>query len=199
MSKRAVAFVHTRDIAAEQALVREKWKLVHANVKLDQALTAFLTQGLDNCGIKITQLAFELVQQILNPKGYVRLDHKSELSNIGALVRTSSSAWGERGQNIHTKWDFGESKDSSVAICYQLVVCSCVGNNNIIVGINDFEISHFRFISRTCSFSSFFSSHSRRRLLIFSERCIYFSIPFFVYIATACDNIRLRIGLSIFC
>ena len=89
MSKRAVAFVHTRDIAAEQALVREKWKLVHANVKLDQALTAFLTQGLDNCGIKITQLAFELVQQILNPKGYVRLDHKSELSNIGALVRTS--------------------------------------------------------------------------------------------------------------
>jgi hypothetical protein len=109
MSKRAVAFVHTRDIAAEQALVREKWKLVHANVKLDQALTAFLTQGLDNCGIKITQLAFELVQQILNPKGYVRLDHKSELSNIGALVRTSSSAWGERGKNIATRWDFGDS------------------------------------------------------------------------------------------
>ena len=109
MSKRAVAFVHTRDIAAEQALVREKWKLVHANVKLDQALTAFLTQGLDNCGIKITQLAFELVQQILNPKGYVRLDHKSELSNIGALVRTSSSAWGERGKNIATRWVFGDS------------------------------------------------------------------------------------------
>ena len=49
------------------------------------------------------------MQQILNPKGYVRLDHKSELSNIGALVRTSSSAWGERGKNIATRWDFGDS------------------------------------------------------------------------------------------
>ena len=109
MSKRAVAFVHTRDIPAEQALVREKWELVHANVKLDKALTAFLTQSLDLCGQTITHLAFELVQQILDPEGYVRLDHKSELSNIGAVVQNSGSAWGERGQNIATRWDFGDA------------------------------------------------------------------------------------------
>lgn len=98
-----------RDIAAEQALVCEKWKLVHANVKLDGALTAFLTQSLDQCGITITQLAFELVQQVLNPKGYVRHDHKSELSNIGAIVRNRSSAWSEQGKNIATRWDFGDA------------------------------------------------------------------------------------------
>jgi hypothetical protein len=109
MSKRAVAFVHTRDIPADQALVSEKWELVHANVKLDKALTAFLTQGLDLCGQTITHLAFELVQQILDPEGYVRLDHKSELSNIGALVRNSGSAWGDRGQNIATRWDFSDA------------------------------------------------------------------------------------------
>ena len=42
-----------RDIPKEQARVRAKWQLLHANIKLDQALHAFLTllkQTLDNAG-----------------------------------------------------------------------------------------------------------------------------------------------------
>jgi hypothetical protein len=73
---------------------------------LDQALHAFLTQPLDNCGVTIARVAFELVQQVLNPKGYVRLDHKAELENVGAVVRNSDSAWMHQGKNIQTKWDF---------------------------------------------------------------------------------------------
>jgi hypothetical protein len=96
----------TRDIPKEQALVREKWQLVHANIKLDKALHAFLTQTLDNCGITIARIAFELVHKILNPKGYVRLEHKAELTNVGSLIREPDSAWMQQGKNIHTKWDF---------------------------------------------------------------------------------------------
>jgi hypothetical protein len=95
-----------RDIPKEQALVREKWQLVHANIKLDEALHAFLTQSLDQGGITIAKAAFELVHKILNPKGYVRLEHKAELTNIGSLIREPDSAWMQQGKHIHTRWDF---------------------------------------------------------------------------------------------
>jgi hypothetical protein len=98
--------VQKRDILREQTLVREKWQLVHANINLDKALHAFLTETLDNCGITIAQEAFELVQKILNPKGYVRREHKAELDNVGALIRNSDSAWVQQGKIIHTRFDF---------------------------------------------------------------------------------------------
>ena len=96
----------SRDIPKEQAMVREKWQLVHANIKLDQALHAFLTQTLDNCGVTIARVAFELVHKILNPKGYVRLEHKAELENVGALIRDPDSAWMQQGKHIYTRWVF---------------------------------------------------------------------------------------------
>jgi hypothetical protein len=37
MSQRASRATRPRDIPKEQAIVREKWQLVHANIKLDQA------------------------------------------------------------------------------------------------------------------------------------------------------------------
>jgi hypothetical protein len=46
------------------------------------------------------------VHKILNPKGYVRLEHKAELTNVGSLIREPDSAWMQQGKNIHTKWDF---------------------------------------------------------------------------------------------
>jgi hypothetical protein len=95
-----------RDIAKDKALVREKWQLVHANIKVDDAMKAFLTQNLDVCGQTIAVGAFDLVRQVLNPKGYVRRDNKSEMSNLGAVVRNPESAWTQQGKNIDTKWDF---------------------------------------------------------------------------------------------
>jgi hypothetical protein len=95
-----------RDIAKDKALVREKWQLVHANIKVDDAMKAFLTQNLDVCGQTIAVGAFDLVRQVLNPKGYVRRDNKSEMSNLGAVVRNPESAWAQQGKNIDTKWDF---------------------------------------------------------------------------------------------
>lgn len=98
----------TRDIQAEKILVREKWQLVHANIKVDDAMKAFLTEGLDVCGQSVAFAAFDLVRQVLNPKGYVRRDHTGELRNIGAVVRDGDSSWSEKGKSIHTKWDFND-------------------------------------------------------------------------------------------
>jgi hypothetical protein len=95
-----------RDISKEQAMVRENWQLVHANIKLDQALLAFLTQTIDECGVTIARVAFELVHKILNPKGYVRLEHKAALENVGALIRNVDSSWIQQGKHINTRWDF---------------------------------------------------------------------------------------------
>jgi hypothetical protein len=123
----------SRDIPKEQAMVREKWQLVHANIKLDQALHAFLTQTLDNCGVTIARVAFELVHKVLNPKGYVRLDHKAELENVGALIRNTDSAWMQQGKNIGTRWDFTESwwskmKEWSSIDSYKLLSLNAVDN-----------------------------------------------------------------------
>ena len=82
MSQRASTSRPKRDIPKEQALVREKWQLVHANIKVDDAMKAFLTETLDVCGTTIAFGAFDLVRQVLNPKGYVRRDHKAELDNV---------------------------------------------------------------------------------------------------------------------
>jgi hypothetical protein len=109
MSRRAGGPPRPRDIAKEQALVCEKWQLVHANIKVDDAMKAFLTETLDSGGVTIAFGAFDLVRQVLNPKGYVRLDHKAELSNIGAVVRHPESAWAQQGKNIGNKWDFTDS------------------------------------------------------------------------------------------
>jgi hypothetical protein len=109
MSRRTGGPPRPRDIAKEQALVREKWQLVHANIKVDDAMKAFLTETLDTGGVTIAFGAFDLVRQVLNPKGYVRLDHKAELSNIGAVVRHPESAWAQQGKNIGNKWDFTDS------------------------------------------------------------------------------------------
>jgi hypothetical protein len=123
----------SRDIPKEQAMVREKWQLVHANIKLDQALHAFLTQTLDNCGVTIARVAFELVHKVLNPKGYVCLDHKAELENVGALIRNTDSAWMQQGKNIGTRWDFTESwwskmKEWSSIDTYKLLSLNAVDN-----------------------------------------------------------------------
>jgi hypothetical protein len=121
----------SRDIPKEQVMVREKWQLVHANIKLDQALHVFLTQPLDICGVTIARVAFELVHKVLNPKGYVRLDHKSELENVGTLIRNRDSAWVQQGKNINTRWDFTDvwwtrMPQWSVDYSYKLLILDVV-------------------------------------------------------------------------
>jgi hypothetical protein len=98
-----------RDIAKEQAMVCEMWKLVHANIKIDAAMKCFLLETLDKGGGQIIQLAFDLVRQVLNPKGYVRLDHTRETQSLYQAIRTEGNAWRQQGKKLDTMWDFNDA------------------------------------------------------------------------------------------
>lgn len=97
---------YVRDVSSEQELVCQKWKLVHANIKVDNAMKSFLTQSLEVCGQTLATEAFDLVRQVLNPRGYVRNENKGELSDIGSILSNEESTWMQQGKPIHTKWDF---------------------------------------------------------------------------------------------
>jgi hypothetical protein len=98
-----------RDIGKEQAMVCQMWKLVHANIKLDHAMHAFLHNTIDVGGGKIIQCAFDLVRQVLNPRGYVQLEHIRETKALGTTLRSEQSIWSQQGKNIGDKWDFTDS------------------------------------------------------------------------------------------
>jgi hypothetical protein len=98
-----------RDIGQEQAMVCQMWKLVHANIKLDHAMHAFLHNTIDVGGGKIIQCAFDLVRQVLNPRGYVQLEHIRETKALGTTLRSEQSIWSQQGKNIGDKWDFTDS------------------------------------------------------------------------------------------
>ena len=69
-------------IARDQALVCEKWKLIQSNMTIDKALHAFLTQKLDVSGQTITFLAFEHVQQVLCARVLCLLATQSTLRKV---------------------------------------------------------------------------------------------------------------------
>lgn len=109
-----------KDIAAEQTLVRDMWQLVNSNIQIDQAMCAFVTQGLDVCGQTIAVSAFELVRKVLNLKGFVRRHHKSEAQYLGELVRAKESAWKQEGNVIHRRWDFMGAWQNNVKLWREL-------------------------------------------------------------------------------
>ncbi len=53
-----------RDALAEQQLVRDLWQQVEARLDSSGALSAFLTQKIDDCGQTVAFEAFDLVRQV---------------------------------------------------------------------------------------------------------------------------------------
>jgi hypothetical protein len=92
--------------AAQQALVCEQWKLIQSNMAIDKVLLAFLTQKLDDCGQTVAFEAFRLVQQVLNPKGFVRKAYKSADSSLGIAIRSEDNAWAQAGLPTDRQWDW---------------------------------------------------------------------------------------------
>lgn len=92
--------------AAQQALVCEQWKLIQSSMAIDKALLAFLTQKLDDCGQTVAFEAFRLVQQVLNPKGFVRKAYKSADSSLGIAIRSEENAWAQAGLPTARQWDW---------------------------------------------------------------------------------------------
>jgi hypothetical protein len=95
-----------RDALAEQQLVRDLWQQVEARVNSSNALRAFLTQKIDDCGQTIAFDAFDLVRQVLNPDGFVRRAHKSADQNLGAAITMPESPWSAEGSFVDRQWDF---------------------------------------------------------------------------------------------
>lgn len=92
--------------AQEQALICEQWKLIQSNMAIDKALHSFLTQKVDDCGQTIALEAFRLVQQVLNPKGFVRKCNKGPDSSLGAAIKAEESPWSQGGVKTHRQWDW---------------------------------------------------------------------------------------------
>jgi len=95
-----------RDALAEQQLVRDLWKQVEARIDCSNALSAFLTQKIDDCGQTIAFDAFDLVRQVLNPEGFVRRAHKSADQSLGAAISMPESPWSTEGSLVDRQWDF---------------------------------------------------------------------------------------------
>jgi hypothetical protein len=92
--------------AQEQAFVCEQWKLIQSSMAIDKALHAFLTQKIDDCGQTVVFEAFRLVQQVLNPKGFVRKSYKSADSSLGIAIRSEDNAWAQAGLQTARQWDW---------------------------------------------------------------------------------------------
>lgn len=103
------SYPERRDIAKEQAMICEKWKLVHANIKIDDAMNAFLSETISIGSGHIIKRAFDLVRQVLNPKGYVRLGHKDAKQSLYDAIRTPGSVWQEKGTKIDSMWDLNDT------------------------------------------------------------------------------------------
>lgn len=95
-----------RDPLKDQQLVRDLWQKVEARMDCSNALTAFLTQKLDDCGQTVVFDAFDLVRQVLNPEGFVRIAHKSADQPIGSAITMPDSPWTAEGSMIDRQWDF---------------------------------------------------------------------------------------------
>ena len=95
-----------RDPLKDQQLVRDLWKQVEARIDCSNALRAFLTEKIDDCGQTVAFDAFDLVRQVLNPEGFVRRAHKGADQPLGSAIEMPESPWSAEGSIVHRKWDF---------------------------------------------------------------------------------------------
>jgi hypothetical protein len=86
--------------SSDQELVCEQWKILQSSMEIDKAVHAFLTQKLDDCGQTIAFEAFQLVQQKLNPKGFVRKAHKNPYTSLGSAITQPESPWSQAGLDL---------------------------------------------------------------------------------------------------
>jgi len=95
--------------SSDQELVCEQWKILQSSMEIDKAVHAFLTQKLDDCGQTIAFEAFQLVQQKLNPKGFVRKSHKNPYTSLGSAITQPESPWSQAGLDTANQWDWNNS------------------------------------------------------------------------------------------
>jgi hypothetical protein len=88
------------------SMVTSSWEKVEARMSVEEAMTAFVTQGLDQCGATICLSAFKLVSKVLDEGGYVRRVHKSENQNLASILKNTEGPWVEQNKQIDRHWDF---------------------------------------------------------------------------------------------
>jgi hypothetical protein len=97
------------------SMVTSSWEKVEARMSVEEAMTAFVTQGLDQCGATICLSAFKLVSKVLDEGDYVRRVHKSENQNLASILKNQNLAsilkntegpWVEQNKQIDRHWDF---------------------------------------------------------------------------------------------
>lgn len=88
------------------SIISSSWEKVEARMSVEEAMTAFVTQGLDQCGATICLSAFKLVSKVLDEGGHVRRVHKSENQNLASILKNPEGPWVEQNKQIHRHWDF---------------------------------------------------------------------------------------------
>jgi hypothetical protein len=88
------------------SIISSSWEKVEARMSVEEAMTAFVTQGLDQCGATICLSAFKLVSKVLDEGGYVRRVHKSENQNLASILKNPEGPWVEQNKQIDRHWDF---------------------------------------------------------------------------------------------
>lgn len=88
------------------SMITSSWEKVEARMSVEEAVTAFVTQGLDQCGATICLSAFKLVSKVLDEGGYVRRVHKSENQNLASILKNTEGPWVEQNKQIDRRWDF---------------------------------------------------------------------------------------------
>ena len=86
-------------------IITSSWEKVEARITIEEAMTSFLTQGLDECGATICLAAFKLVSHVFDKGGYVRRVHKSANTPLSSVLTNTEGPWVEKGKNVDRHWD----------------------------------------------------------------------------------------------
>ena len=90
-------------------IITSSWEKVEARITIEEAMTSFLTQGLDECGATICLAAFKLVSHVLDKGGYVRRVHKSANTPLSSVLTNTEGPWVEKGKNVDRHWDYSST------------------------------------------------------------------------------------------
>ncbi len=89
--------------------ITSSWEKVEARITIEEAMTSFLTQGLDECGATICLAAFKLVSHVLDKGGYVRRVHKSANTPLSSILTNTEGPWVEKGKDVDRHWDYSST------------------------------------------------------------------------------------------
>jgi hypothetical protein len=90
-------------------IITSSWEKVEARITIEDAMTSFLTQGLDDCGATICLAAFKLVSHVLDKGGYVRRVHKSANTPLASVLTNTEGPWVETGRDVDRHWDYSST------------------------------------------------------------------------------------------